>query len=405
MKRLFFFIRYFWKNLRRASLKKMHFLIGFGIFLSVATLLITLSAMNGFDRVYQEGILKFHPHVTLPPEDLNPLPLTAFETILNHNEKLKSSVQSVAPYLYREGLLARQGVIKGVILKGLSLPKPFFKGGIVLGEVLAEKLGVPKTKRDFKPILQHLNFAPLEEESFVKLFVHRGEEVSSKNMVSLKVLGVFKSGLYELDSEFALISLDELQNLFQLRENVYGLEIALKNPRDAKEFVNILNAEFADTRTIRSWEEDHQALFDALQMEKWMFRILIGFMIVVSILNLVGTILLAIFQKKHVIAILRALGLSKREVRGLFAFEGIFLGGLGLVLGCGVASIFILILKRFQWIAIDPQVYFLDKLPFSFSLWDSGILFILCLGWIVFVSWWSAKQAITISIREGLHEP
>lgn len=364
---------------RPRSVRVMHGLIGLGIALSVAALLVTLGVAGGFEKELKKSLLDFHAHITIDPNGNNSLKPEELTAVLEKIGYAKE-VESFQPFLYREALAIHQGVIKGVVLKGIPLKT---HDEIILGNALAEKF---KTEK-------------------LKLLIPKGKEISTKNTVSMKVAGTFKSGIHEIDQQFVLIDLKTLQKLFGLSFEEKGFEIKLRDPALAIPLSEKLKALLPPFLLIQSWADLNRPLLEAFALEKMFFWILIGFMIVVSILNLIGAILLAIFRKKKTIAILRALGVTVSGVRSLFASEGFVLGfysvGAGMVLGGAV----LFFLKNFKLIPIDPEVYFLEKLPIHLSSFDILAVGFFSLLLVFSVSIGVASRVASIPIREGLHGP
>lgn len=364
------------------AMKVMQRLSWAGIVFSVASLLVTLGVAQGFENEFKKALLNFHAHISVLPDEREPLSKEELERAFQKTGS-KGAIFSIQPYLYREALLIHQGVMKGVVLKGIPMEA---HDGVVVGKALAEKTGSGTNE-------------------MVRFLIPKGKEISAKDTVRLKVAGIFKSGIYELDDQFVLLDLKTLQKLFGLGPKVYGYEIKLKDPDDAPQVAKRLKENLNPSYLIQDWSELNQPLLEAFRLEKWFFRILIGFMVAVSVLNLMGVILLNIFRKKKTITILRALGLRSRQVQLLFALEGFYLGLLGVVSGLILGFSLMITLRYFHWVPIDPEVYFLEKLPMAFQGSDILAVNLLSLLLVVIFSWVVARQTAAVSIREGLHGP
>jgi len=365
----------------------MQMMVLIGVALSVATLLIALSVTAGFEKDYKKALLDFNAHVLiLPGEDQTFLPVTIQKTFQDANLPDVKLI-SITPYLYREALLIHQGVLKGVVLKGIQKSEVRSrKSEISLGRALAEKLGVQSGQE-------------------VKLLIPTGGDISAKNTKRLEVSETFRSGLYEFDSQFALIDLKNLQELFGLPSTQHGFELRLDNPEMAPLVSAALEKSLGGNVSIQNWVELNEPLFQALQLEKWVFRVLMGLMVFVSSLNLIGAVLLSIFRNQKTISILRALGLSAVQIRGLFAWQGFALGLGGILLGLALGLCVVSGLNRFHWVPLDPQIYFLEKLPVNVEPITIFIIASLSLLLVWQTSWLAAGRASAIPIREGLHGP
>lgn len=380
--------KFWWQRNLPRPVKVMHTLILSGISLSVATLMVTLGVAGGFKHDFQKALLQFHAHLTILPEGGVSLSAEELRKVLA-KEGLEKEITAIEPYLYREVLMIHKGVIKGVVLKGIPMEthdsQLMTHDGLILGKALAEKLGEQNLKA-------------------VKVLIPKGQQITAKDTIRLQVAGTFHSGLYEIDEQFALIDLEQLQKLFGLSSKTKGFEIKFRDPAVAIPAGEKLKEAFPSL-LIQNWAELNQPLLEAFALEKWFFWILIGFMVTVSGLNLVGAILLNIFRKKKVLAILQTLGMGRRSVRSLFAVEGVVLGLIGITIGLGLGSGVLFLLQSVPIITIDPEVYFLEKLPIHLA-WTEGFQvalfsFLLVLG----TSLWVSSRVAEIPIREGLHGP
>ncbi len=379
---LFLAKRFWWRAQLPPSVRRMQWVAITGIALSVAALFVALSVTTGFEREYRNALLHFNAHLMiLPEEHLSFSPDAIAQTIRAAGiENLE--VTRVTPYLYREALLIHKGKIKGVVLKGIADGRE----GLVAGDALAKNLG-------------------LQKGDVVKLLLPIGRELSAKNIRQMKVEGTFQTGLYEFDSQFAQIDIETFRNLFHLPKTESGYEIFLKDPAMAPLAQPVLEKQFGPLVTIQNWVDLNQPLFEALSMEKWLFRILMGLMIFVASLNLIGVVLLLIFRRQRTTAILRALGLDSKKIRRLFAVHGFVLGFLGIFIGALLGEGIIFGVSRYHWIPLDPQIYFLERLPMFLA--GTSIFIIVFLGLLLVwsVSWLAAQRALVVPIREGLHGP
>ncbi|MDO8494023.1 MAG: FtsX-like permease family protein, partial [Deltaproteobacteria bacterium] len=268
--------------------------------------------------------------------------------------------------------------IRGAVLKGVENSQG--GEGILMGSALANEFG-------------------LEEGGSVSLLLDYAKQRKEK----LPVTGLFKTGLFEIDDNFAILDLKTIAKLFPGIEKNIGLEIWLDDPFQADKVAQNLREEFP-ALDIRDWMELNQPIFSAFTLEKWFFRIFIGLMVFVAAMNLVGAVLLSIFQRKPEIAILRVLGQSPRKICLLFAVEGFYLGGIAIAAGTFGALIFLWCLQRYSLVAIDPEIYFLERLPVALHWPELVALLLSCLALVVFISRWVAGRVKNLPLREGLHK-
>ena len=122
-----------------------------------------------------------------------------------------------------------------------------------------------------------------------------------------------------------------------------SLDIRLHDYRDADSFVKNMAESGAwpsDTWRLQTWYDQQKSLYDVMQLEKRGATIILFMIVLVALLNIVGSLTMMVIQKRKEIAILRTMGLTTEELRSLFWLHGISMGivgaGIGTLLGVGL---------------------------------------------------------------------
>jgi lipoprotein-releasing system permease protein len=216
-----------------------------GIALGVAALIIVLSVMNGFRKEVQDRMLSVIAHVEVMSADGNALPdwrdtLAKVRAVPGAG----AEVVGAAPFVSAQALLARGDDMRGVIVRGISLPEEASvteiaaklkdtvlarlvpgQWGIVLGIELARSLGV-------------------HEGDKVTLVLPGGQLTPAGVVPRLRqmtVVGTFEAGHYEYDSTLALVALEDAGKLFRT-EGPTGVQLRLKDVNDAREVGGVLQS-------------------------------------------------------------------------------------------------------------------------------------------------------------------
>lgn len=374
----FLWRKIFWESKPQPATRWMRRIVVTGLTVGVASLIVTRAMVAGFESEYAASLLNFNGHLILPPEGRGDFQKEELVAIFE-KEGVADQILSITPYLYREILGVNQGRIKGIILKGVPTVD-----GLQLGKTLAEEWG--------------------GDPKEIRMMIPAGNS-SGYRFEKVPVAGTFEVGLHEFDSQFAMIPLADLQKLFHLPPESYGFEIRLKNPGEADRMQSLLAIHLGPFVTLQNWKELHRPLFEALQLERWAFSIVLGLMILTASLNLVGLIVLQVFQRRRMQAILRALGLSVRAVGDLFLREAIFWGSVGIGGGILLGSILALILSCTPVVEIDPTIYFISSIPFRLEILSIFIIAVLGLLLIWVIARIALKITLNTDIREGLHGP
>lgn len=313
----------------------------------------------------------------------------------------ENGIVGVSPFIYREGLLISRGQIRGVVIKGVNpeglqkvsnmkvtLPVSTGKESyMVVGSYLARELG-------------------LKEGDNVKIMLPEDWNAAGEGRFrEFTVAGTFESGMYDFDSQFVLLDLKKAQEIFNRPDTVSGIEIKLDDSDKTVAFGLKLERDFEYPLYTANWQELNKSLFDAVKLEKIMFAIIMGALVIVAAFNIIGTVMLRVLYKTSDIAILRALGMRATWLQRIFVFQGLLVGGLGTFLGLAAAVIVIWLVGTHGLIKIPEEIYLVGTLPVCFS-WNAGVLisaFSLFVCWVTSVL--ASKRIFGLSIVRGLHRP
>ena len=230
--------------------------------------------------------------------------------------------------------------------------------GIILGEDLANALGVYPGSR-----LKMLNPGATQPTVL---------GMQPPPVMYYRVAGIFDSGMYEYDTKWAYVTMEDAQKVLRLGQIqgdvVTGIEVMAEDIREAGNLADDLEPLVDPWMTVDSWEEMNQSLFSALKLEKIAMGLILSLIVVVASLNIVGSLILVVVTRAREISIMRAMGASTLGVRTVFMLEGLVIGVVGTVLGTTLGLLGCMGLKRYEF-PLDTDVYFLDTLPVVVEPW------------------------------------
>jgi lipoprotein-releasing system permease protein len=402
--------RYLRSTHRRGFVSFVAIVSVLGLALGVATLIVVLSVMNGFQREIRARILSVSSHATMMGLEGN---LSNWQTI--QQEVLKQpGVLAAAPYIEQQAMLANGAHIDGAIVRGVlpeqekttdGLAQRVTQGtfsdlregqyNVILGSALAKDLNV-------------------KVGGTVVLIAPDGTATPTgvvPRMRRFSVVGIVESGVYEIDRGLALVQMTDAARLFRVNDRVTGLRLALKDPQRAPATVRAVAKALGGNFYVKDWTMDHEIFFRSIEsMKKMMFIIL--FMIVgVAAFNIVATLVMIVKEKQTDIAILRTLGAGPPNILFTFAVQGVLigLGGtllgafLGKVLSDHLGSIVGALERLFDTQFIDARVYFISDLPTYVEINDvlqiCGVAFVLCALATIYPAWRASRTAPAQALR------
>ncbi len=337
-----------------------------GIVLGVATLIVVINVMIGFEDNLKQKILGANSHIIVNKIDgsaINNWKKTADEISKTDN------VVGVSPFIISQVLLTSKERVSGVVLRGVIGEKEIESSNI--GKYM--KRGSFDLKGDNatakppivlgKALANSLSASIGEEIVVVSPFGKKGPFGFTPKMKKFEVAGVFDTGMYEYNNSLAYVNLQDIQDFMKMGDNISGFSVKVKNFDNAGEIAEKIENKLGFPFWARDWLSMNQNLFSALKLEKAAMFVILTLIIVVASFNVISLITMTVKDKKRDIAIIRAMGASEKLVKNIFIKQGLYIGIVGTVFGNIIAYVICFVLKRYKLIELPADVYYMDSIP------------------------------------------
>ena len=162
--------------------------------------------------------------------------------------------------------------------------------------------------------------------------------VPFKNIKSLFSKGVFTTR--NNDNENIIVcNLETAQSLFGLKGNMFS-EIYLASD-DKEKIKNILKSRF-NSLSVKTHEELNETLFKMMQSEKLIVSIIMIMIVLISVFNVIGAVIMLIVEKEFDLKTFKVLGMNNKNVENIFFKNGLYINFIGLSLGLffGISLVF-----------------------------------------------------------------
>jgi lipoprotein-releasing system permease protein len=191
----------------------------------------------------------------------------------------------------------------------------------------------------------------------------RGPTGFSPRLAPLRVAGIFKTGMFELDSSMAIVDMETARKVFGLAEGgISGFEVMTDDVYRADDVARLINSALPALHA-RSWKELNANLFAALELERIGMFIVLGMVILIGSFSIVTSLVMLVMEKTRDIAVLMAMGATRRMIRRIFMLQGAIIGLAGTALGYGGGIGLAALLQRYKFVKLPPGVYTIDYLP------------------------------------------
>ncbi len=189
--------------------------------------------------------------------------------------------------------------------------------------------------------------------------------VSAMGMVpkirTFAVVGLFSSGMFSYDSSLAYIELSEAQRFFNLGASITGIEVKVTDVFRAGDIAHQIEQALGFSHGARDWMQMNRNTISALKLQKTMMFLLLVLITVVASFNIVSTLTMLVKEKQKEIAILKAMGATKRSIRRIFMLNGLIIGLVGTAVGIPLGYAFLWLIQTY-W-TFDPTVYEISTIP------------------------------------------
>ena len=220
-----------------------------------------------------------------------------------------------------------------------------------------------------------------------------------------EVTGVFDTGMYEYDNAYMYVALPVAQELAGLGDGVTGIEVKTRNRWDAKEVGDELAKKLAFPYRTVDWQEQNKSLFQALKLEKLGMGLILLLIVLVAAFNIVSNLTMVVTDKTREIGILKAMGMTSGSVRRVFFAQGLVIGLVGTLLGVVLGIAASLALGKYQFIKLNPEIYFIDHLPVATEAVDIILTIAASVGIAAIATLYPSMQAARLYPIEAIrHE-
>ncbi len=332
-----------------------------GVAIGVMALIVVLAVMSGFDNDLKDKIIGTNAHVLIEKEG----GISNYAKIKESLTQIKG-VKAVAPYINGRVFIQQDNRILTVAIRGIT----------------EEEQGVTKIK-DYL-VSGSLNLSSNEVVLGRELANYLGKGVddtisliypTQKASRQLKIKGIFNSGMYDYDMNLVFVDVKTAQDIFGLGKDIItGVSLKLDDIYKAdivkEKIFNILGFSYV----VRTWIEINRNFFAALRLEKITMFIILTLIVLVAAFNIVSTLIVIVTSKVKDIGILKTIGVTSRGIKRIFTFAGLTIGILGTFLGIVSGVALCLLLKKYQFIQLPQEIYYINKLPVALEWRDIGVI-------------------------------
>ena len=395
-----------------------------GIAFGVAALIVTTAIANGFRDEMRDKILSGTAHITLMRADGRPI--ANYQPIVSRLQSLKG-VSAAFPTTYNGALLTGPNGSAYAVLRGVDVNSahsvsditPTVNEGSItsLGQTSVAEIRAPPSAGQGK--LQTASVPNIIVG--VELAKRTGLAVGVEGLIisgdarllaaggtpreqRVHVTGTFRSGLYDYDSSWVYIVLDEAAEISGAPQTASVISIQVAEIYSTPRLTHEVRTLMGDEYTTIDWQEANRPLFAALELERRMVILIISLITLVAALNITTALVLLVVEKRSDIAILSAMGAGRISIMSVFLIEGGIIGLIGTLAGVLLGIAACALGNKYQLVSLPGEVYSLSNIPFHLRVADVALAVLVAFVLSLIATVYPARAAASLRPVEALRE-
>ncbi len=336
-----------------------------GITLGIVVMLMSIGIIRGFKSTIKEKLNGFSGEVQITAYQPSQLENGFFiRRDQNIESKIASTkgVESYFSYASKVALFKKGNRVEPVVLKGVSdinaygfLIKSIVSGTrinanneIIISKMLADK---------FKLNLNEFSY-----------FYFADQVIKIRK---LKVVGIYETGIEELDRNTVICDLTLLRSVNDWTENQTGAyQLSLTKEANLVQVIDDINTFLPVEQRAIANRDLFPAMYDWVELLDVNAKVIIILMLLVAGINMISALLILILERTSFIGILKTMGAGNADIRKIFAYNATYLIALGLALGNVITILLSQIQEHTHVFKLDQRSYFMSYVPIDLNVLD-----------------------------------
>jgi lipoprotein-releasing system permease protein len=342
-----------------------------GISLGLGVMILTLAVVTGFQKEIRDKVAGFGSHIQVSRFDNNesyePSPVVADPEMASEIRKIPGVVH-IQEYAQKAAIIKANQEMEGIVLKGIGpdFDTTFFAENILEGRIC--KVGTGSESREIVISALLAKRLKLSLGDSIPLFFLQNQKQRARKFV---VRGIYETGLGgQFDDLMVLGDIKMVRLMSDWTENeIAGYELFVNDFKKLDYITETVNSIIPYDLKAYSITQVYQTIFSWLNAQDVNALVIIILMLAVCIINMISVLLIIILERTRMIGIIKALGFSNFQVRKVFLINSGYLIARGLFWGNLIGIGFCLLQLYTGFLSLDPESYFLSKVPVNLS-WE-----------------------------------
>ncbi|RME15507.1 MAG: FtsX-like permease family protein [Bdellovibrio sp.] len=354
------------------------FLAIVGMALGVASLVVAMAVVSGYEGTLKKSVIDIFGHLIVVKSGP---PIQDFEAFEEKIRDKVPGVQGITPFLYMEAILAHHKKLTGVVVQGvdpssvgkvLNLHKHLVQGDFQWG--VQNGIPVAFVGKGLQKKYQ-LKLGDVFRVVIPSSDPYNVEKLRPRVQV-FRVGGVLNFGRHDFDSRTLVTNLFTVQKMAQMKGRFVGVRIKFEDERIVRKAAFLIEDLLGPSYWTKSWKQVNRNLFEAVKYEKVVIFLVVLIIVIAASFNISNALLVSVLRKYRDIGVLKSFGGSDRFILGIFARQGLLVGGLGAIMGVvlGLLACWGFLWAQQIWPLIPGEVYKIDHISVEIRMLDLSLI-------------------------------
>jgi len=368
------------------------------IVIGTASLIIILSAFNGFESLVKSLYSSFYPDLRISPARGKTLILSPEE--IGRLRKY-GGIKSITMVAEDKALLQNGDFQAVVFVKGVDqhygevsgVPQKMVRGTFNLGNAESPRIVMGVGIENAIGIISDRALLPL-----TLYLPKKGVKDLADPLEALSEGLVVPSGSFaiqqDFDNKYLITNIDFTKRYLNYLPDEYSaVEISVKEEKLVNGVKNELQQALGPKFLVQDRYEQNRTLYSTINIEKWAIYGIFTLILLVAAFNMVGALTMLVLEKKKDIQVLQAMGASRQLIRKIFMAEGLVLAGIGAISGIILAVTLYFLQVKYKLVPLQGDSFLIDYYPVKL-VWQDFLLVTLTVFTIgILASWFPAYRA------------
>jgi len=368
------------------------------IVFGTASLVIILSAFNGFESLVKSLYASFYPDVKVTASKGQMITLTQQQL-----DQLRgiNGIQTISLVAEEKALIQNGGLQTVVHIKGVDsnyaqvagIADHLYRGEYILGNEdqpgLVFGIGVEQALGLFSD----QSIAPVSVYLPKKNSVSITDPLSSLSLANANPTGSFAIQS-EFDNKYVITNLDFIRLYSGYTQDQYSAaEIKLKSDANTSSVLASISSLLGSTYKVEDRYQQNNTLYTTIRLEKLAIYGIFSLILVVAAFNMIGALSMLVLEKKKDIQVLMAMGADQSLIQKIFLAEGILLSSIGTIGGMMIALILYYLQVTYKIVPLQGETFLIDYYPVKLSVSDFLLVGVTVFTIGIIASWIPSRKA------------